>query len=233
MGASSTARHVNRNWPSVMRETSSRSSISAVCALALRSITSSAFARAWSSNGRVRKQRDPADDGVQRRAQLVRERAEKVVLDAIGLVRVVARALLERDRVPQRALRAAQTQQRVRGRDEDVRRYRLDENGISVEAVVVEPVGVSKDPQDHCVGEFFCEGPAELRALVVVQGAVVKGGVEHEEFGLRLTQQCRIGQMPCVEHRMSSVPQSACSAWRVSERRGPRTRMRRPSPQPS
>ena len=91
-------------------------------------------------------QRDPADNRVQRRAQLVRERAEEVVLDAIGFVRFVARGLLERDGVAQRAFRAAQPQQRVRGRDENVRRHRLDEKSVGIEPVVVDArVGIRAD----------------------------------------------------------------------------------------
>ncbi len=70
--------------PVVMRETSRRSSISFVCALTFRSMTSRpriASAGSFSRRSRL----GPADDGIQRRAQLVREGGEEFVLQAVRL----------------------------------------------------------------------------------------------------------------------------------------------------
>ena len=61
---------------------SSRSSISWVCTRAFRSIVSSPFSRsAWSSSAAAQDLR-PAEDRVERRAQLVRQRRQELVLDA-------------------------------------------------------------------------------------------------------------------------------------------------------
>ena len=79
----------------MMRVMSSRSSISCACARALRSMASSPLARS-SSAWRRAAQQDlrPAEDGVERRAQLVRERGEELVLHPVDPLRLGARHAL-------------------------------------------------------------------------------------------------------------------------------------------
>ena len=64
----------SRSLPVMMRETSSRSSISWVCAAALRSMVSTARAAVSALDAAACEQLRPAEDRVERRAQLVRER---------------------------------------------------------------------------------------------------------------------------------------------------------------
>ena len=69
--------------PAMMRLRSSRSSISCTCARALRSITSMRGCTSVGVGRAARAQQlRPAEDRVERRAQLVRERGEELVLDA-------------------------------------------------------------------------------------------------------------------------------------------------------
>ncbi len=72
--------------PLVMRDTSSRSWTSRACACALRSMRSSACFDFLLRQLAAAQQVHPADDGVERRAQLVRQRREEFVLQAIGLL---------------------------------------------------------------------------------------------------------------------------------------------------
>ena len=80
----------------MMRLRSSRSSISCTCARALRSITSMARAATSARFGSPPLQQHlrPAQDGAQRRAQLVRQRRQELVLDPRGALRGHARAAL-------------------------------------------------------------------------------------------------------------------------------------------
>ena len=94
-------RTCSRSLPVTMRETSSRSSISRACARALRSMLSRPRACVAGSIGAGRAQHaGPAEHGVQRRPQLVRQRGQELVLQPVG----VALALQRRRRV--RARRA-------------------------------------------------------------------------------------------------------------------------------
>ena len=79
------ARRRARSLPVMMRDTSSRSSMSWACSAALRSIVSSAAARRVGVEAARAQQLRPAEDGVERRAQLVRQRGQELVLDAVGL----------------------------------------------------------------------------------------------------------------------------------------------------
>ncbi len=74
---------LTRSLPAVMRETSRMSSTSCVCARALRSMVR--LHRSGAQHPR------PAEDGVERRAQLVRHGGEEFVLGAVGDLRLRAR----------------------------------------------------------------------------------------------------------------------------------------------
>ena len=91
----STGLKSSRSLPVMMRETSSRSSMSCACARALRSMVSRARAAAAGVELARAQQLRPAEDGVERRAQLVREGGQELVLDAVGLLGLPARRLLE------------------------------------------------------------------------------------------------------------------------------------------
>ena len=67
-----------------MRETSSRSSIRRACTCALRSTFSSARSIDGDGHRVGAQQLGPAEDGVERRAQLVRERGQELVLQPVG-----------------------------------------------------------------------------------------------------------------------------------------------------
>ena len=84
--ARSISRMSSSSLPVVMRDTSSRSWTSRACACALRSMRSSACFTSSCRQLAAAQQVDPADDRVERRAQLVRERGEEFVLQAIGLL---------------------------------------------------------------------------------------------------------------------------------------------------
>ena len=73
--------------PLMIRETSSTSSISRTCASAFRSITSTACAVRSSRSLRPQNPRPP-ENGIQRRAELVRQRAQEFVFETIGLLRL-------------------------------------------------------------------------------------------------------------------------------------------------
>ena len=75
--------------------------MSLACVRALRSMTSSASARRVLADLARRSMRDPAEHRVERRAQLVRERGQELVLGAVGLLRLRARLALERHQPPQ------------------------------------------------------------------------------------------------------------------------------------
>ena len=78
----------SRSLPEMMRLMSSRSSISCVCTRALRSIVSSPFGELGLVVGAAPQDLRPAEDRVERRAQLVRQRREELVLHlahALGL----------------------------------------------------------------------------------------------------------------------------------------------------
>ena len=83
-----------RNLPVTMRETSSRSSISCACRRALRSITSSACADLARRHLLVAQHRGPAQDRRERRAQLVRQRRQELVLELVVALGGLARFLL-------------------------------------------------------------------------------------------------------------------------------------------
>ena len=57
-------------------------------------MTSRARARFSMGNVSLRKQVEPAEDGRQRRAQLVAHRGQELVLEAVGVLRLGARGLL-------------------------------------------------------------------------------------------------------------------------------------------
>ena len=71
-----------------MRDTSSRSSISRACAWALRSTFSSARSLELGRQRAGAQQPRPAEDRVERRAQLVRQRGEKLVLEPVRLAQL-------------------------------------------------------------------------------------------------------------------------------------------------
>ena len=80
--------------PETIRDTSSMSSISWACSLALRSMVSRRAVETSPSSRPVLSMPGPAEDGVERRAQLVREQAEELVLRAAGDLGLLARGLL-------------------------------------------------------------------------------------------------------------------------------------------
>ena len=84
----STACTFRRILPETMRETSSTSSTIWVSELALRSSVSNARASASRRQQAASHQPRVADDGVQRRAQLVREHREELVLQPAGVLGV-------------------------------------------------------------------------------------------------------------------------------------------------
>ena len=83
--ATSTASIASVILPVMMRETSSTSSISRTCASALRSMTLTACAVLVVEVSCAQDPR-PAEDRVERRPQLVRQRAQEFVLQPIGLL---------------------------------------------------------------------------------------------------------------------------------------------------
>ena len=92
--------------PVIMRETSRTSAISCACALALRSTISSTLATRAGSTRACPQHRHPAEDGVERRPQLVRQRGEELVLQPVGLLGVARARSVQ---APSRARRAART----------------------------------------------------------------------------------------------------------------------------
>ena len=80
----STRRTSSRNLPLMMRETSSTSSIRRAWASALRSIVASPRSKSSRVARAAPQDRGPAQDCVQRRAQLVAHRGQELVLQAIG-----------------------------------------------------------------------------------------------------------------------------------------------------
>ncbi len=90
----STASSSSRSLPVMMRETSRRSEMSCAWERALRSIASSARRVVCSSTLPGAQHLGPAEHGVERRAQLVGEGGEELVLDAVGLLGLLARRLL-------------------------------------------------------------------------------------------------------------------------------------------
>ena len=87
----------SRSLPEVMRLTSSRSSIRRACARALRSIVAAALATSTAPALRPAEQVGPAEDGVERRAQLVRQRGQELVLHAARPLGLDARLALGRE----------------------------------------------------------------------------------------------------------------------------------------
>ena len=106
MSGNSTGWTFSRILPDTMREMSSTSSTICVSDVALRSIVSIAFSLLVRRDDAGPQHARVAEDGVERRPQLVREAGEEIVLDPAGLlhVRVQAR-VLERDRGPRRDAR--------------------------------------------------------------------------------------------------------------------------------
>ena len=101
-----------------MLAASSSSLTSVHCCRALRSSASTARCLAVGVEHAALEQGDPSQRGVERRAQLVRQRREKVVLDAIGLLGLPARLLLALERREPLLFGAAHAQQGVhRGQD--------------------------------------------------------------------------------------------------------------------
>ena len=85
----------------MMRDTSSRSSTICVSEVALRSMVSSARCRLSGATLPGAQHARVAEDRVQRRAQLVRERRQKFVLQAARLLGIhIETRILERDRGP-------------------------------------------------------------------------------------------------------------------------------------
>ena len=83
IAARSTGAMSRRILPEMMRDTSRRSSISFTCRRVLRSIASSACAVRAVVEPPDAQQRDPGEDRAERRAQLVRERGQELVLGAV------------------------------------------------------------------------------------------------------------------------------------------------------
>ena len=85
-GTRSTGSRSSRSLPVTMRETSSRSSMSCACARGVALDDSRARAApSLASSCRVPQHARPAEDGVERRAQLVRQGGEELVLGAVGV----------------------------------------------------------------------------------------------------------------------------------------------------
>ena len=80
--------------PVVMRDMSTRSLTSCACACALRSISSSACVPRAAVQVIVQQHARPAEDDVQRRAELVRERGQELVLQAVRLAQPAFGALV-------------------------------------------------------------------------------------------------------------------------------------------
>ena len=95
----STERTSSRMLPVMMRETSSRSSMSCSCAFAFRRMTSRAARDERAVDTAVVEHARPAVDRVERRAQLVREHGEELVLAAVERLGLVARGLLAREQL--------------------------------------------------------------------------------------------------------------------------------------
>jgi len=109
--ASATGWTSRRTWPEVMRDMSSRSSMSRVCARALRSITCTARRSSSTSMGRLPIHLRPAEDCAQGGAELVRKGRQELVLELahpfrLGASRPLAleelHALLEKPRIVDR-----------------------------------------------------------------------------------------------------------------------------------
>ena len=175
-------------------------------------------------------QRDPADDRVQRRAQLVRERAEEIVLDAIGRVGFVARGLFERDRcraarVPRGSDAAARARCRA-ARPPALARRDTRRRPATRAAILARPRASAEIPQQHRAARFVVL--FESAEDVACRCRSCRLPLEHEQLGLDLTQQDRrIGQTRCFEHRMSRVPQYPCPRGALDASRST-TRMRPP-----
>ena len=88
----------SRSLPVVMRETSSRSSIELRLRLGVALDHLQAVARLARSSFSIAEQLRPAEDRVERRAQLVAERGEELVLDAVGLALLGEERVLDGDR---------------------------------------------------------------------------------------------------------------------------------------
>ena len=104
--ARSTRSRSSCSLPATMRETSRRSLTSCACWRTPRSIACSARWRCAASMRAVAQHRQPADDALQRRAQLVREHGEELVLGLVGALGVARapppRAAARRVRPPSR-----------------------------------------------------------------------------------------------------------------------------------
>ena len=88
----------SRSFPVMMRDTSRRSSISFVCARTLRSIDLEGPGGPLRIQPAGAQQTGPAQDGGQRRPQLVGERRQELVLHAVGFSRLRVDRVLDRDR---------------------------------------------------------------------------------------------------------------------------------------
>ena len=101
----------------MMRETSSTSPMSFAWAWALRSMISRMCVRRSGRNRSPAKHRDPAEDRVERRAELVRKRRQEFVLQPIGALRFVARRVQRDEHVAQLVLPLASAEGRANGAD--------------------------------------------------------------------------------------------------------------------
>ena len=77
----------------MMRDTSRMSAISCACDSRVAADDLQARSDAGRLDALVAQQRRPSEDGVERRAQLVRQRGEELVLEPVGALRVGACAL--------------------------------------------------------------------------------------------------------------------------------------------
>ncbi len=90
----------------MMADMSSRSEISCAWTRALRSMTAAARSTVAGSGREVPSTCGPAEDGVERRAQLVREGGEELVLEPVGGFGLLARLALAQQQLGLRVLGA-------------------------------------------------------------------------------------------------------------------------------
>ena len=105
-----TARNSSRSFPVMIREMSSRSSMSWACSRVLRSMISIARRAGRLVQVTARQQARPAEDRVERRAQLVRQRGQELVLRAVGGLGLQPRLLLALEELTTFFLGAVQRQ---------------------------------------------------------------------------------------------------------------------------